>query len=223
MTQEDQVTRPLTLMVIATLLLAATASAQSARATGSVRDTDGKPIKGATIRATNPDAIPSQIVSTSDDKGRWAMIGLRTGTWTFVVEAPGFVTAEAPAPVRVAGTAPMTFTLARDPGPIPGALPTNIQAQLTAANMMRDQGRLDQAITAYREIRTKNPKLTAVNIVIADAYRKKAAQENDPVVRRGLLELAIESYGEALKGDADNSRAKTELASTRAEAAAIPR
>jgi tetratricopeptide (TPR) repeat protein len=214
---------PLTLIALAALCLASTASAQSARATGVVRDTDGKGIKGATIRAVNPDVIPSQIVSTSDDKGRWAMIGLRTGTWTFVVEAPGFVKVEAPAPVRVAGTPPMTFTLARDPGPIPGALPTNIQAQLTAANMMRDQGRLDQAITAYREIRTKNPKLTSVNIVIADAYRRKAAQEKDPAIRRGLLELAIESYDEALKGDADNSRAKIELASVRAEAASIQR
>jgi hypothetical protein len=212
---------PYLVVAIAALWLAAPAWAQAARATGIVRDTDGKPIKGATIRATNPDAIPSQIVSTSDDRGRWAMIGLRTGTYTFVVEAPGYVKVEAPAPVRVGGTPPMTFALARDPGPIPGALPTNIQAQLTAANMMRDQGRLDQAITAYREIRTRNPKFTAVIIVIADAYRRKAAQESDPTARRSLLELAIESYGEALKGDAGNTRAQTELASTRTEAAGL--
>ena len=206
-----------------TLLLAAPLSAQTARATGVIRDTDGRAIKGATIRAVNPDAIPSQIVSTSDDRGRWAMIGLRSGTWTFIVEAPGFHRTEAPATVRVAGTPPMTFTLARDPGPIPGALPTNIQAQLTAANMMRDQGRFDQAISAYRDIRTKNPKLTSINLVMADTYRKKATQENDPVARRSVLELAIESYAEVLKSDADNERAKTELESARAEAAALPR
>jgi tetratricopeptide (TPR) repeat protein len=219
------VTRLITLAAIGFIAtgLAAPVSAQSARAIGIVRDTDNKPIKGATIRATNPDAIPSQVVSTSDDRGRWAMIGLRTGTWTFTVEAPGFVTAEAPAGVRVAGTPPMTFTLARDPGPIPGALPTNIQAQLSAAQMMRDQGRLDQAITAYRDIRNKNPKLTTLNLVIGDTYRKKAAQESDPTTRRSALELAIESYTEALKADAANERARTELESARAEAAALPR
>lgn len=184
---------PLIVVVFATMIPLAPATAQSARAIGSVRDTDGKPIKGATIRASNPDAIPSQVVSTSDDKGRWAMIGLRSGNWTFVVEAPGFVKAEAPAAVRVAAAPPMTFTLARDPGPIPGALPTNIQAQLTAAHMMRDQGRLDAAITAYQEIREKNPKLTSINRVIADAYRKKAALETDAGARQGLLDLAAEA------------------------------
>ena len=114
---------PLSLIALVALCAATAASAQSARAIGVVRDTDGKPIKGATIRAVNPDAVPSQIVSTSDDKGRWAMIGLRTGTWTFIVEAPGFTKVEAPAGVRVAASPPMTFALARDPGPIPVALP----------------------------------------------------------------------------------------------------
>lgn len=188
---------PPTFVVLAMLISAAPAMAQSARAIGSVRDTDGKPIKGATIRASNPDAIPSQIVSTSDDKGRWAMIGLRTGTWTFVVEAPGFVATEAAVGVRVAASPPMTFTLVRDPGPIPGALPTNIQAQLTAAQMMRDQGRLDAAITAYQDIRTKNPKLTAINLVIAETYRKKASQETDPAARQSLLDRAAEAEAAA--------------------------
>src|SRR5688572_2776879 len=213
----------LVLATVIVICLAVPARAQTARATGTVKDTAGKTMKGATVKATNKDAYPSQITSTSDDKGRWAMIGLRTGTWTFVVEAPGFVKVEAPAPVRVAGTPPMTFTLARDPGPIPGALPSNIQAQLTAAHMMRDQGRFDQAITAYRDIRNKNPKLTTINLVIGDTYRKKAAQESDPTTRRSALELAIESYAEALKGDAENERARTELESARAEAAALPR
>jgi len=70
--------------------LAVPALAQTARASGTVKDTSGKTMKGATVRATNKDAYPSQITSTTDDKGRWAMIGLRTGTWTFVVESPGY-------------------------------------------------------------------------------------------------------------------------------------
>jgi hypothetical protein len=88
--------------------------------------------------------------------------------------------------------------------------------------MLRDQGRLDQAITAYQEIRTKNPKLTSVNLVMAGMYRKKAGQETDPAARRAMLARAIDAYTEVLKVDGDNERAKTELASTRAEAAAAP-
>jgi tetratricopeptide (TPR) repeat protein len=214
---------PLTLTVVAMLCVAGTASAQTARAAGSVRDVDGKPIKGATIRATNPEAYPPQVVSTSDDRGRWAMIGMRIGTYGFVVEAPGFLPVQASATVRTAAAAPMVFTMARDPGPIPGALPSNIQAQLSAASMLRDQGRLDQAISAYQEIRVKNPKLTSVNMVIGSVYRQRASQEADPAARRTWLDRAIESYSEVLKSDTDNERARRELESTRTEVAGISR
>jgi tetratricopeptide (TPR) repeat protein len=211
------------LALVVALTLPGSADAQTARATGVVRNTDGKPIKGATIRASNPDAVPPQIISTTDDKGRWAILGMRIGTYSFRVEAPGYLPMQADANVRTAAAAALQFTLAPDPGPIPGALPANIQAQLSAANMLRDQGRLDQAISAYQEIRTKNPKLTSVNLVMAGMYRKKAGQEPDPAARRAMLERAIDAYGEVLKVDADNERAKTELASTRAEADAAPR
>ena len=59
--------------------LIATAAAQG-RAMGTVKDTSGKAIKGAIVKATNPDASPSQFASATDDKGRWAMIGLRSGS-----------------------------------------------------------------------------------------------------------------------------------------------
>jgi hypothetical protein len=209
---------PLALTVVAALSIAASASAQTARAMGTVRDIDGKPIKGATIRASNPDAQPPQIVSTTDDRGRWAMIGMRIGTYAFVVEAPGFFAVKASAPVRTAASAPMVFTLARDPGPIPGALPANIQAQIAAANMLRDQGRTDQALSAYQEIRAKNPKLTVVNLVIGNIYRDRAAQETNPAARRELLERAIESYRAVVDADAENERARRQLETIRAEA-----
>jgi hypothetical protein len=150
------------------------------------------------------------------------MIGMRTGTYAFVVEAPGFLTVQASANVRTAASAPLAFTMARDPGPIPGALPANIQAQLSAANMLRDQGRFDQALNAYQEIRAKNPKLSAVSMVIGSVYRSRAAQEADPVARRALLDRAIESYRIVVDADAENDRARRELESIRAEAAALP-
>src|SRR4051812_19831534 len=52
------------------LALAAAASAQTAgRITGTIKDPDGKPIKGATVRATN-EAVNMRMTSTTDDKGR---------------------------------------------------------------------------------------------------------------------------------------------------------
>jgi hypothetical protein len=210
----------LALAAVIVVCLTAPALAQSARATGTVKDTSGKAMKGATIKATNKEAYPPQITSSTDDKGRWAMIGLKTGTWTFVAEAPGFGTQQAQWPVRVAGTPPMHFVLARDLGPIPGALGKNIQQQLAAANALRDKGQLDQATSAYEQIREQNPKLTAVNLVMGGVYRKRAALESDPDARRALFDRAIASYTAVLTDDAANERAKAELESTRTEASA---
>jgi hypothetical protein len=55
--------------------------------------------------------------------------------------------------------------------------------------------------------------------VLADAYRQKAAQERDPAARQALLTLALNSYGEMLKSDAENDRARAGIESTRAELA----
>jgi hypothetical protein len=209
----------LALATVIAVCLATPAFAQTARATGTVKDTSGKPMKGATVRAMNKDAYPPQIASSTDDKGRWAMIGLRTGTWTFVVEAPGYAKQEAQWPVRVAGTVPMHFVLARELGPIPGALTKNIQQQLAAANALRDKGQLDQAIAAYEQIREQNPKLTAVNLVMGGVYRKKASLESDPEARRVLFDRAIASYTTMLSDNASAERAKAEIESTRSEAA----
>jgi len=199
----------------------APAAAQTGRAAGLVRDTAGHSVRGAIVRALNDNAHPSEITASTDTKGRWAMIGLSSGEWRFVVEAPGFATARATVPVRVAGSAPMVFTLARDPGPLPGALEKNIQQLISDANTLRDQRRFDQAIAAYDEIRTKNPRLTAVSLVLAETYQQKAAQERDPAARKALLSLAAGSYSEVLKPDASNARAQAGLESTRREAAGV--
>jgi tetratricopeptide (TPR) repeat protein len=209
--------------VLLATFLSSAAFAQSARAMGTVKDTNGRPIKGATVRAVNRDASPSQITSTTDDKGRWAMIGLRTGPWQFTVEAPGFTPVQATAPVRVAATPPMGFALARDPGPVPGALDKNVIQSVSAANALRDRGQYDQALAAYQQIREQNPKLTSVAFVVASVYRKQAASEADPAARRALLDRAMSTYNQLVTDETLTARAKLELESTRSELQALPR
>jgi len=207
--------------VAVSVAFSSSAAAQAGRAAGIVRDTGGRPIRSAIVRAVNPVAHPSEITSTTDTKGRWAMIGLTSGEWRFTVEAPGFAPANAAVPIRVARGPPLTFTLARDLGPLPGALDKNIQQALTDASVLRDQGRFDQAIAAYEDIRSKNPKLTSVYLVLGDVYRQKAAQQNDAASRQTLLNQAVSSYTEMLKSDAENEHAKAGLESIRAELATL--
>ena len=56
--------------------LAASAAAQTGRVGGIVKDEAGNPIKGATVTAENPGASPSSFTATTDDKGRFSIIGL---------------------------------------------------------------------------------------------------------------------------------------------------
>ena len=195
----------------ATLTTATPVLAQSGRAQGIVRDLTGKSIKGASVRAVNPEAYPSELTSATDDKGRFGMIGLRSGNWTFVIEAPGFLRLEVTAGVRQGVTAPMQFALAKDPGPLPEALDRNIQQKLQEAATLRDAGQFDQALAAYHDIYARNPMLTLVNLIVGDVYRRKAAQTADTTAKAALLDRAVQAYKEVLKVDASNERALAEV------------
>ena len=201
---------------IVTLCLAVPALAQTGRVGGMVKDTEGKPIKGATVKAQNPGASPSEFTATTDDKGRFSMIGLRSGTWKFIAEAPGFMPQEGNAPVRTIGAPnpPLEFTLAKGAAAGPAALSKEVQAELKAADDLRNAGQFDQAITAYQGIKAKNPSLTMVNMVIAGTYRQKASKETDKTARQAAFDQAIGAYQEVLKLDTANERAKIEIGMT---------
>ena len=183
------------------LALAAAASAQTAgRITGTIKDPDGKPIKGATVRATN-DAVNMRMTSTTDDKGRFAMIGVRSGTWSIVAEAPNFVALQGSASVSASNTPVLALTLQRDPGPMPGALVKTIGEDVAAADALHKAGRLDEAIAAYQSIQSKNTRLTTVNLVLASLYREKAEQEKNPAAKQTLLNRAADADNEFKKSE----------------------
>jgi tetratricopeptide (TPR) repeat protein len=65
------------------------------RVQGRVTTEDGKPIEGATVRlyfGGDTEEGPEPV--TSNRKGRWSVLGLRTGQWSFIIEADGYVSAE---------------------------------------------------------------------------------------------------------------------------------
>jgi tetratricopeptide (TPR) repeat protein len=196
-----------------TMALASSAAAQSGRMTGTIKDADGKAIKGATVRATN-DVVAASVTSTTDDKGRFAMIGLRTGTWKIVAEAPDYLPLQGQAAVSAGVSPVLALTLQRDLGPMPGALAKTIGDDVIAAETLRKAGRYDDAIAAYQAIQSKNARLTTVSLMLATLYREKAGQEKDAASRQALLGRAITAYSDLLKSDETNTRARIELGVT---------
>ena len=204
-------------LIVAAAVVAGTspAAAQTGRATGTVTDVNGDPIKGAVVRATNPQAARSEITSTTSDSGRFAMIGLRAGVWSFTAEAPGYMTADVTIPIRSATLGPpLRFVLQRTPEPIPGALTQDIGEKIADAQAWRAQGRLDRALAAYVEIREQNPRLTTLNLVIASLYRQQAEAAPDAAGRRALMQRAMQAYTELIAADGDHDRARLELGAT---------
>jgi tetratricopeptide (TPR) repeat protein len=185
---------------------AAAATAQSGRINGVVKDDDGQPVKGATVTAENENIGSSQTAST-DDKGRFSIIGLRPGQWVFVAMAPGHSADGGRLGVRAASNLnpPMTFTLKRTSPGIGGALERvsakDLQSSLAAAETLFEQKKWDEAIAAYRSILVAAPPLSVVHLQIAAAYLGKQDYEH-----------AAAAYNDLLKVQPSNEKAAVGLA-----------
>lgn len=187
----------LALAAIVIFGVASTAAAQPGRIGGIVRDENGDPVKGATITAENEN-IGSSFTATTDEKGRFTLIGLRGGTWRFIAQAPGFAAQGGDMPVRSGNpNPPITFTLKRTgpawTGAMAGIGAKELQTELTAADALFNQQKWDEAIAAYRAIMGKSPALSVVNLQIAAAYRNKKEYDNAVAAYTALLTVDPQS------------------------------
>ena len=188
------------------LMLSAPAAAQTNRIGGVVRDETGATIRGAIVRAetggTGSSASPMTLTSATDDRGRFVFVVTRSGEWRLTFEAPGFDPQTIPLSVRLGGAAPnLDVKLDRRESPeafgaLAGVDSKALSAQLAAAATLYDEGRHDQALAAYREIKARAPALSLVNVQIGNSYLAKQAY--------GEAEAA---YQEALKSDEADSNA----------------
>ena len=167
-------------LVAALVVSALPAAAQTGRIGGQVKDAQsGQPLKGATITAENPAASPSSFTATTDDKGRYSIIGLKTGTWKVTASAPGFQPSSGQVPVRSLGAPmpPVDFALAAGAagpaGALAGVNTKELQGELQKAIDMANAGQHDAAIAAYEAILVKTPALTMINGQIAQVKRLK--------------------------------------------------
>jgi tetratricopeptide (TPR) repeat protein len=190
---------------LAVLVVCGTAAAQTGRVGGQVKDEGGQPVKGATVTAENPNASPSSFTATTDDKGRFSIIGLRTGPWTFTAQAPGFAPESGKLNVQTIGSPnpPLSFTLRKGSGGGPasalgGVAAKDLQAELAAADALYNAQKWDESIAAYRAIMTKAPSLSVINLQVASAYRNKKDYDS-----------ALAAYNELLKTDQTTTRRRS--------------
>jgi Tfp pilus assembly protein PilF len=208
-----------TAIVCAALLACALpALAQTGRVGGTVKDEKGQPIKGATVVAENPQSSPSSFTATTDDRGRFSIIGLRSGNWKVTASAPGFQPSGGQVNVRTIGAPnpPLDFTLAGGggggaTGALAGVNTKELQAELQKAEDLLGQNQYDAAIAAYQAILDKTPSLTMINMQIGRAYRLKKDYDS-----------ALGAYKKVLEAEPTNERAKIEIGMTNLEKGDLP-
>jgi len=188
------------------------------RLAGSVKTIAGQPIKAATVRAVNPSAIPSEFTATSDQKGEWAVLGIRGGLWEVTASAPGFESSTVAVRVAMSLNNPkVEFVLIGMPikGAMDGVDTKKLQAMLSAAESLMVQEKWDEAAAEYRNVLAMAPALDLVHLALGRALLMHKDYAG-----------ASAAYGVLLQKDARNQKALLGLGRTqfergdRAEAAA---
>jgi tetratricopeptide (TPR) repeat protein len=199
-------------LAAAFVLSALPAAAQTGRIGGTIKDGQNQPIKGATVTAENPAASPSSFTATTDDKGRYSIIGLKSGGWKISASAPGFQASSGQVNVRTIGAPmpPVDFILAPGTsgpaGALAGVNTKELQAELAKAEEAMNAQQYDAAITAYQAILAKTPALSLINMQIARAQRMKKDYDG-----------ALASYKKILETEPNNDKAKIEIGMTNLE------
>ncbi|MBP7777009.1 MAG: carboxypeptidase regulatory-like domain-containing protein [Acidobacteria bacterium] len=203
--------------VMVVLLGALPAMAQTGRIGGVVKDDKGEPLKGASVVAENPSASPPSFTATTDDRGRFSIIGLRAGNWKLTASAPGFLPSEGNVPIRTIGqpNPPVEFTLAPGAAGAGGALAgvntKELQADLAAADAMMNANDFDGAIAAYQAMLVKVPALTALHLQVGRAQRMKKDYDG-----------ALATYAKIPDGDPNAEKAQIEIGMTNLEKGDFP-
>src|SRR3954453_21065765 len=135
------------LAVLFVVALAGAAAAQTGPCGGALKDEAATQIKGATVTAENPGASPSSFTATTDDKGRFSIIGLKSGQWSFSAQAPGFGPEAGKLNVSTIGAPnpPLTFTMKKG-----GGGPTSALGSTAAKDLQADLQTADQLYNAQK-------------------------------------------------------------------------
>jgi tetratricopeptide (TPR) repeat protein len=168
------------------------------RIAGVVRDETGGPIRGAIVRAETGGTTttsPTALTAATDDRGRFIFVVARSGDWKITFEAPGFDPMTIAVSVRLTGAAPnLDVKLDRHEAPeafgaMAGVDVKALSAQLASAAALLDEGKYDQAITAYRDIKMKSPALTLANLQLGNAYLAKKSYPEAEAAFQEILKV----------------------------------
>jgi tetratricopeptide (TPR) repeat protein len=171
----------------------ATAQMGTGRVTGSVKDTNGKPIADAKVTATTGENEKALETTTGKD-GKWALLGFRSGTYDFTFAADGFQPAAYKNAVKQMGRNPPMDVVLEALQMGQGSAGSAAGGKLDEANALFEQKQYQEAIAKYQELLATEPTLYQINYNIGAAYRELKDYDN-----------AIAAFQKVLEQDGSNT------------------
>jgi len=197
---------PFVVSLLLVSLMAAPALAQRGRGRlqGQVTDPDGNPVAGVEVSAFNAEMTPDTLTVTSDEDGRWAVLGLSNDTWKFTFRKDGYIPLEIDASVSGFGRNPnMDVTLEPYEAPVGGVAVGEVEGRelFEEGEAFYEQEQYEAAIAKWEEFALVNTTFYQVYVNIGNAHKElgnieeaKAAFEKvlaqDPAESRALANLA---------------------------------
>ena len=186
--------RKIRLLAVALILFAQPVLAQmgTGRVSGTVKDPAGNPIEGATITAQAGDSA-RVLEATSDDSGRWAILGFRSRAYDFSVQAPGFMPYNYQAPMKQAGKNP-DMDLVLEPAQMGQSAGTG-GGLLAEAQELHQAGRFEEALVKYDEVLAQDPTVYQINLNRGAVFRELNRLDEAKVAYQRVLEEEQDNPG----------------------------
>ena len=168
--------RVLPLLVLAILLallptlLCAQAGRGKGRVRGTVKDEEGNPIAGAKIIA-DITRYETTFEAESDEKGRWAIMGMGTGAWRFTASKEGYLPAILNLQVStLRSNPPVDFVLKKaTPAEVLGGSEETRELLLQAEQNF-NESKYDEALKAYQQVLAESPLIYQLHVNIGNCY-----------------------------------------------------
>jgi tetratricopeptide (TPR) repeat protein len=185
----------LTLFLAGATALNAQDWAGRGRLQGIVTDAANTPIKDAKVTVYLGEEGRGPEPVRTDKKGRWSVLGLATGGWTFVIEAPGYKAAEGVTTVVSEGLGPgQTLRITLNPipkemqepkGPDPRAMIEQGNALLVEKKYAEARAKYQEAVGLITVVESHVPVLRA----IANTYYAEGKPDEAIATLKKALEI----------------------------------
>ena len=161
-----------------------------ARIQGLVLDEENNPIASAKVLMELMAAEAVQRVTTTNEKGEWAMVDLGSGNWRITMSAEGYIPTTTTVFVSQLEKNPKVVLKLKKPEIDQNAVITDEAslAFIEQATELFNEKQYDQSLAILEQFLAQNPKAYQVQLLIGDCYREK-----------GELDKAIETYTKAVE------------------------